>query len=158
MVSPSDRPPSRRHILTVLAAVGTGGLAGCASLTEREQPVRFCETSAPRAEDSTMDLIQEVAVNPGNPVVLSVALRQNASAFEAVDTVVVFDGTGERRFTLPAAVKSGEPPRQLYQQSLGPYPQNGRFRIEVRDTDGKTLDFVEIEYFCGGQTDTPGLS
>ena len=80
--------------------------------------------------------------NPGNLVVLSVALRQNASAFEAVDAVVVFDGTGERQFTLPTAVKSGEPP----QQSLGPYPQNGRFRIEVRDTDGKTLDFVEIEY------------
>lgn len=110
MEPPSDRPLSRRHVLTGLAAVGTGELAGCASLTEREQPVRFCETSAPRAEDPTVDLIEEVAVNPGNPVVLSVALRQNASTFEAVGAVVVFDGTGERRFTLPATVKSGEPP------------------------------------------------
>lgn len=157
MEPPSDRPLSRRHVLTGLAAVGTGEFAGCASLTEREQPVRFCETSAPRAEDPTVDLIEEVAVNPGNPVVLSVALRQNASTFEAVDAVVVFDGTGERRFTLPATVKSGEPPRQSYQQSLGPHPQNGQFRIEAQDTDGETLDFVEIEYFCGGETDTPGL-
>ena len=145
--------PSRRRLLS--AAAGCLALAGCARPTPADSGRgRVCEASLLGGGDDGP--IERVDVLPGETVVLEVTLDPDAEAFDDFSQVAVFDAADTLEYVLPRASSEGlDGPRRVYQQALGPFPQNGRLRVQAVDRTGTSLGSTVVEFNCYAETGTP---
>jgi len=151
--------PSRRSVLAIAAVTTSTALAGCGGLTGEagsdDGNVRTCGTSA-SGRDESSDLIQQADVQPGDTAVLRVVLNRDAASFESFDSLTVTTSSGENYLLPREQAPNPDSPRRIYEQALGPFPQNGRAEIVADAEDGTTLDSLSIEFTCHRTTPAQG--
>ena len=151
--------PSRRAVLAAAATATCAALAGCGALTGEgssdDGNVRTCGTSAEERDD-TSDLIQSADVQPGETAVFRVVLNRDSSEFEAFDSLGLRTAGGDEYLLPREEAPNPDSPRRIYEQALGPFPQNGRIEVVASDADGGTLDSLTVEFSCHRTTPAQG--
>lgn len=151
--------PSRRAILTATVAVTGTALAGCGALTGEagsdDGNVRTCSTSAEERDESS-DLVQSADAQPGETAVFRVVLNRDSSDFEAFDSLSLLTAAGDAYYLPREDAANPDSPRRIYEQALGPFPQNGRIQVVANDEDGEALDSLTVEFSCHRTTPAQG--
>jgi hypothetical protein len=151
--------PSRRAVLTAVATTTSAALAGCGALSGEassdDGDVRSCATSA-EGRDESSDLIQSADVQPHETTVFRVVLNRDAAEFEVFDSLSLLTAAGDAYFLPREDAPNPDAPRRIYEQALGPFPQNGRIEVVANAEDGEALDSLTVEFSCHRTTPAQG--
>lgn len=145
---------SRRSLLRTAAGSLSLTVAGCSGSNSSNGI--DCTTSAVAHGDG--DLLGGVtAVNDDDTVRLWIPIDVNEARETGLDRVRVLDSTGDLRYEIPVdpGAKDIAPAKQgvsggvmRYEQTLGPRPQHGRYRVVAVDTEGGELDSLVVDFNC----------
>jgi hypothetical protein len=151
--------PSRRTLLSAVASGGLAGLAGCSgSGGTGQSPVSSCAASFGERETGDLFAVTGPDVEPEEGSVrLLVALPAPAIRETGVVRVQFRRSDGAVAHELPVSPDGGQPPRQgrypaddvrVFQTTVGPLPQAGRYRVVALDEAGETVDALTMTFEC----------
>lgn len=155
--------PSRRQLLAGITGAAVAGMAGCNSAEDSGgSDTLDCKTNAlERGDGDVLDTAVSGAVED-DTVRLVVPLSVEDVRESDVDTLEVYDAADELAYTIPVspddadvmANKTGVDEGQLrYEQSLGPRPSHGRYRVVAVTPAGDPVDSITVELNCFADVD-----
>lgn len=149
--------PSRRQLLTALAAATTTGLAGCSGSSTGGSDTVDCHTHALDHGDGSVLDGGATATVEGEDVRLGVPLSVDDVRTHDVARLELTDSSGELAYTIPVsagdaermATKVGVDEGQLYyEQYLGERPFHGQYRVVAVSAADEPVDSVTVEFNC----------
>jgi len=149
--------PSRRRLLAAVGGATAAGLAGCSGSESGGGDTRDCQTTAVnRGDGDVLDgAVRATVDDDGARLVVPLA----AEDVRETDTEVLelYDAADELAYAIPVsaddtgvmAEKDGvDDGRLLYEQSLGPRPVHGRYRVVAVTVADEPADFLTVEFNC----------
>lgn len=151
-------PSTRRRLLASAGTVAAAGLTGCfGGSASSSSP----DCTAENFDHANPDVLHGVLATAWNgEQVRFVVTLLNGVDVATLDLISVYDAAGELAFTMPIVAGNGPAgTRRRYEQTLGPRPQTGRYRVVVTDADGEVVDEVTTDVSCFSEpTDAAGTA
>ncbi|KTG09237.1 hypothetical protein AUR64_15720 [Haloprofundus marisrubri] len=156
------RTSSRRQLLTAAGVAAAATVAGCLSGEDSESSssndVDACSTWATNHGDgSLLNQGAHVEVDDENVVLVIPLQRDRIEQSGAAYVEAYRRGRDSSAFAIPVRAEhepnapQGKYPDSgiiEYEQSLGPRPQNGVYRLDGVTSDGTVVDTVTVEFNC----------
>ena len=154
--------PSRRRLLAAVGGATAAGLAGCSGSESGESDTRDCQTTAVNRGDGDVLDGAVRATTDDNGVRLVVPLAAEDVRETDTEVLKLYDAADELAYAIPVSVddtgvmaeKDGVDDGQLlYEQSLGPRPAHGRYRVVAVTAADEPADSLTVEFNCFSDVD-----
>ena len=153
---------SRRKLLAVTGSATVAGVAGCSGSESGGGGTRDCQTTAvDRGDGDVLDGAVRATADDGG-VLFVVPLEVEAVRNTDTEALELYDAANELAYRIPVspddadvmANKDGLSEGRLrYEQSLGPRPAHGEYRIVAVTAADEAVDSLTVEFNCFSDVD-----